>query len=275
MRIEKKLAWEMVESQIKQMKAALKEVGVETLSVRMERGLDGEFVVDWKNTGNGNTLFKKAMAQHQANGPLILSASRNAKDYVFFQDFHDREHNLREAAEVALENAFVFVSATSGFDSVTAVDIIGPIDDETFPLVIMQGTPFSCGWNPPEFKEDFSHLPEITAYTYSDDHKIEVQVDARPYLKNVSLHKLKQLIADDWQCDYSADEIYHEALLANCAEAGRLAAYLELDPQMENGDEVGFEVSLDEGEARAWIAANRPDLHEHIKTSEQDAAPSL
>lgn len=249
------------------MKAALAEAGLEALDVTiMGQGAK----VDWGDAETSATEFKTAMAAPQANGPVTISASGRGDEAEFSSAFHDTDYTLRDAAEVVLQNLTAFAAATSGLSSVARTEIFGPTGSDQFPLVMLQGQPISCGWNPPEFGNEFSDLPEITAFAHSDDFKIEVDIDARPYLATADVEHLKILGEDGWQGDYTADEIFHRAESAGCPGARNLQDYLDLDVKQISGDDMGFEVSIDEEKAMAWLEANRPEVHAAL-TAEADA----
>ncbi|WP_411839819.1 hypothetical protein [Paracoccus sp. ME4] len=111
---------------------------------------------------------------------------------------------------------------------------------------------------------DWQSLPEVTAHAYSDDRRIEVTIDARPWLLAATPEILRRMDAIEWGGDYEADEIFHHAERAGCSEARRLADYLGTNPTMPNGDTVGFEVNMDPAEAYAWLEEHRPGLEAAI-----------
>ena len=270
--ISKSDTWKIIESQVVQMKASLLTAGASSLDVSLSMSKDGSHVIDWGSTGKDVPGFAAAMDAPQANGPTLISASGRGEEARFCMRYHDTEHSLRDATVTVLENLAEFAAATSGLASVARTEIFGPTGDDAFPLVMLQGLPVSCGWNPPEARE-FSDFPEINAQAHSDDFKIEVAIDARPYLVTADVEHLKLLGQDGWRGDYTADEIFHRAESAGCPGARRLQDYISLDPRMLNGDTVGFEVSIDEDEAMSWLAANRPEIHASLTAAED--TPSL
>lgn len=121
---------------------------------------------------------------------------------------------------------------------------------------------------------DWQSLPEVTAHAYSDDRRIEVTIDARPWLLAATPKTLRHMDAIEWGGDYEADEIYHHADRAGCSEAKRLSDYLATNPTMPNGDTVGFEVQMDPAEAYAWLEEHRPDLSAPTAPAEAKEAPA-
>lgn len=117
---------------------------------------------------------------------------------------------------------------------------------------------------------DWRDLPAVGAYAYSDDRRIEVSIDARPWLYSATRQDIQKMEAIDWGGDYAADEVYLAAEAAGCPEAKRLADYLATNPLMPNGDRVGFEVHMDREEVLEVFEW----LQERPATQENAAEPS-
>lgn len=100
----------------------------------------------------------------------------------------------------------------------------------------------------------------VVAFVHSDDRKIEIAVDARHFLRDATAEEIKALLDCDCRGDYAADEIFVAAEVAGDASAKRLAAYLNSDVRMPNGDSMGFEVIAWTDEVTAWLEKNRPDV---------------
>lgn len=103
--------------------------------------------------------------------------------------------------------------------------------------------------------------PEASANAWSDDFKIEVTFDARHYLAKATEKELLELEGIDWRGDYAADDVYLSATAGGDEDARKLETYLAKSPVMPNGDQVGFEVEVDQDEAMAWLKEHRADMH--------------
>lgn len=256
--ITKEQAWDTISAQVDQVKSTLAALGIGRFDFSLSRQEAGGFQVSWAQTGAGGEAFEAALSKRQANGPMLIFASGAALDASYSWDVVDTEYSLREAIETVLVNLSGFAASTSGLSSVASVEVFGSTSDGGFPSVLLLGRPINCGWNPPEFAQQTA--AQITAHARSDDGVVEVIIDAQPFLRQAEKEEIQGLIDCGWRGDYAADEIYHRACSAGCAEAKKLEAYLGLGPKMLNGDDVGFEVSVDEEEVRAWISAHRPEL---------------
>lgn len=92
---------------------------------------------------------------------------------------------------------------------------------------------------------------------HSDDFRVEVTVDARPWLAQASEKDLIKLSGIDYRGDYAADEIYHFLESRGDPDVARLSVYLDTRPTMGR-DPVGFEVAGDETSILAWLETHRP-----------------
>lgn len=101
-------------------------------------------------------------------------------------------------------------------------------------------------------------MNKISAETYTDDHRIEVKsFDATPWFEEASDEEIEQLIAEEYGGNYTADSVAEKACEYDQCVAD-MFTYLEALPR--GIDLRGFECHVDEEQARAWIAANRPHI---------------
>ncbi len=103
----------------------------------------------------------------------------------------------------------------------------------------------------------------ISAEVHSDDYKVEIHFDATEYFQAASGSDLVDLVRCGWGGDYPGDYV---ALHFESRETASLFEYLSLRPEMY-GESVGFECHVDEGDAMAWIAQNRPELMIKLENS--------
>lgn len=104
----------------------------------------------------------------------------------------------------------------------------------------------------------------IGAEAHSDDHRIQVTIDARPFLMEATADQIRAMAACDWSSDYATDEIYHSAEAAGCPEADRLASYLATI-NGSGSPRCGFSVSIDEGDVMDWLMDVRPGLYSEVE----------
>lgn len=100
----------------------------------------------------------------------------------------------------------------------------------------------------------------VKAEVHSDDRTHEVKFDAEPYLVQASDKEIEELIECGWGGDYPADEVA-EFFQGKNNEIEALFEHLHsIRDLRSHKDMCGFECHVDEGEAMAWVAANRPHL---------------
>jgi hypothetical protein len=98
----------------------------------------------------------------------------------------------------------------------------------------------------------------IPAEVHSDDHAAEAAFDAAPWFAQASETEIADLAACEWRGDYPADEVaIWTAENTENDEINAVFAYIAIRRKVES---IGFECSVDEDAARAWLAANRPAL---------------
>lgn len=98
----------------------------------------------------------------------------------------------------------------------------------------------------------------ITAIAYSDDRHVEVSFDATPWFEQASDEELLALAKCDFGYREPADRV---ALWFSAFHIGmqKLFQYLEFCPVMFK-ETVGFECSVDEQDAMAWMMQFKPGL---------------
>jgi hypothetical protein len=98
----------------------------------------------------------------------------------------------------------------------------------------------------------------IKAEVHSDDYLVEVEFDAEPFFLAATAEKILALAACGWGGKEPADAVA-EYMETRDKAVGRLFTYLSFEPR-SYGEPVGFECHVDEGDALAWLAAQRPDV---------------
>jgi len=102
--------------------------------------------------------------------------------------------------------------------------------------------------------------PEINAEAHSDDYVFEVPFLANEWFTSATPAQICNLVDCDWGGDAAADCIALELTEAN-EEIQRLFDYLSLKNSDRNRREsTGFEVHVEEDQAREWLRIHRPDI---------------
>ena len=110
----------------------------------------------------------------------------------------------------------------------------------------------------------------IKARTYPDDHALEIDFDATPYLQNASIEDLQKLIACGFGGDYPADQVAITLSDTN-EQIAAMFTYLEARNKASRKS-IGFEVHVDEDQAIAWLAQHRPEALAGLDLAEYDLA---
>jgi hypothetical protein len=103
----------------------------------------------------------------------------------------------------------------------------------------------------------------IGAEVHSDDYHATADFDATPWFEQATDRQISDLADAGWRGDYPADVIaewIHESSL----DAGVDAVFDYIATADLPKDYSGFEVSVDEDQARRWVAINRPELEESL-----------
>lgn len=98
----------------------------------------------------------------------------------------------------------------------------------------------------------------IAAECHTDDYAIEVRFNAVNWFKQASDQEIIELAECAWRGDYPADKVAEESI----RYFKKLESIFSHTNQCE--DLSGFECSVDEVSAMAWLKANRIDLFEVI-----------
>lgn len=94
----------------------------------------------------------------------------------------------------------------------------------------------------------------IRAETHSDDRAVEVTFDAEPWFKTATAEDIAAVIADGFCGGWGCDRIAHD--LADTTPAiAEMFTYISIRNRI---DKIGFEVTVNEDDAKAWLAAHRP-----------------
>lgn len=105
-----------------------------------------------------------------------------------------------------------------------------------------------------------------TAGIHSDDHVIERRIDVRPWLQKASFYDLESLAVSGWEFSEEADNVAHFLSQMEDPSVESVMDYLDLHPESMTGEAVGFGLWIEEGPAMEWLAKNRPEIHDKLKT---------
>lgn len=109
---------------------------------------------------------------------------------------------------------------------------------------------------------------QIHAEVHTDDLLIEVSFLATPYFEHATNESLLKLAACGWGGDYPADNVViYMAEQPGEGDLSKLFSYLELVRATDK--RTGFECHVNEEDARAWLALNRPDLLDQIDENQR------
>jgi hypothetical protein len=101
---------------------------------------------------------------------------------------------------------------------------------------------------------------KVGAECHSDDHAVEVSFDAIPFLKQAKSKNIIALAKCGWSGDYPADEvaIYMAGQNKDIAD---MFKYIEIRNRISD---IGFECTMNEEDAMAWLKKNKPVIHSKI-----------
>lgn len=91
----------------------------------------------------------------------------------------------------------------------------------------------------------------IRAKVWSDDLKKQAEFDATPWFMEASKGAIVELAECGWRGDYPADRVAQFMARHGNEDVERVLDYATLMSEM------GFECSVNEDDARAWLQANR------------------
>ena len=97
----------------------------------------------------------------------------------------------------------------------------------------------------------------IQADAHSDDQAVYIKFDALAWFREVSAENILALAQCGWGGDYPADTVV--LYTRNNENEKRLFSYLHIHPKM------GFECHVNEDNAMAWLADNRPEVHDLLQ----------
>lgn len=98
----------------------------------------------------------------------------------------------------------------------------------------------------------------VSAEIHSDDHVFTANFCATEFFEHASEPELLALAECGWRGDYAADAVALFMEDKDTEVAFVLASVRERQDAGFDGDYSGFEVSVDEEEAMAWLKAKRP-----------------
>ncbi len=119
-------------------------------------------------------------------------------------------------------------------------------------------------------QEQADRAAMVPAQIGIDDEFEPVEFNASPFLGAASLEQILALAACGWRGDYPADDVaWHVRGMYGYAAVDALLTRVENEGK-------GFEVSVDEAEARRWLALVRPEVAAALPPAEPDeeAAPA-
>lgn len=98
----------------------------------------------------------------------------------------------------------------------------------------------------------------IPAECHTDDHAIKIPFDALKWFEQASNQEITALSDCGWRGDYAADAVAQESAVFHPS--------LNTIFDYKGGDKnhCGFECSVDEDKALAWLILNKPTLHSSI-----------
>jgi hypothetical protein len=96
---------------------------------------------------------------------------------------------------------------------------------------------------------------DVPARAWTDDRAVSVDFDAAEWLRTADLAKLRALDACGWRGDYGSDQVALDLAESN-DELRRLFQYIEA-VNVPTRETIGFEVSVDEDAALAWLESHR------------------
>lgn len=102
---------------------------------------------------------------------------------------------------------------------------------------------------------------KIRAECHSDDHVVRVEFNAASWFDQATDDDIKRLVDCGWAHDYPADNVAE--FFADTTTAD-LFGYLDITRRQRARPTIGFECSVNEDDARAWLSENRPALLESL-----------
>lgn len=99
--------------------------------------------------------------------------------------------------------------------------------------------------------------PAVAAEVHSDDHERSATFNASPWLDQATDEEIVALGRQEWCNSYEADAVAR--FFEERAAVGEVFSYLE-DRRGLDGEQIGFECSLDPQDVEAWLASERPHL---------------
>lgn len=105
--------------------------------------------------------------------------------------------------------------------------------------------------------------PVVRAEAHSDDRLLEVSFIANEWMVDASDEALLKLAAAGWTGCEEADSV---ALAAESAGNGGIGALLDyVRGTKDRINPIGFECSVDESDAMAWLCQHRPEMFRRIQ----------
>lgn len=128
---------------------------------------------------------------------------------------------------------------------------------------------FDIGAAIPKDYKRTHHLPvrrdlPIKAKAWSDDRKIEVAFDAKPWFRQASDDAILNLVIVGWGDAFEADIVAEYCEPWPGSTLDRLFKYLKVVNHPATGDIVGFECRVDQASAMVWLEEHRPDIYTRI-----------
>ena len=108
------------------------------------------------------------------------------------------------------------------------------------------------------------NIKVIRAHVQSDDGRMDVEFNARPWFEAASDEDIKRLIAVGFGEGFAADVVYKDHPLPT-EDMNKLTNYLEVAG-------VGFEVQVNKEDALNWLKKHRPGILEEIESVEVPGA---
>lgn len=102
---------------------------------------------------------------------------------------------------------------------------------------------------------------KVPAECHSDNHVVQANFDAAPWLKRAPAKNIIALCKCGWGGDYPADQV----AIDMARRIPRIKFMFEyVFAQQSAGEDVGYECHIQGDEARKWLKVNRPRIYAQL-----------
>jgi hypothetical protein len=106
----------------------------------------------------------------------------------------------------------------------------------------------------------------IRAECHTVDNKYVVEFDATPWFEQADAESIVNLAGRDWSAPWIADALEPRAEYAQLHELLQYARERLQRESIEDPTWLNFECRINDSDALAWLARNRPELVQRIQT---------